>query len=163
MKKLIMLTSVIVIIISCSDDAAHKRNIESLSNVISYMQSDHQSYVLAHEQILDGYKELIQEDMIFENDSASWQLDPEHQDFRGLYLSMVENHKTFIDQHKKLVEQVMQSDYEPLETEVLEEKTDSIAALRSEYLNQQKDFMEQYNILLEKHQSFVYGQRLDDH
>lgn len=138
---------------------------EDISQAYENALNNHQSYVKAQDSLVATMAEWEKEHEIFTDDyQPSDTLEQEHLMLKEDYAQLVSNHEQFIKDHEEFVARIESMKAEVGEqAEKLKNEIKDVYASIEDYLTRHKEMMRQYEEIEQKHNDFLYGQRVDLH
>lgn len=154
----------ITLIWSC--DTTNKESLkEDISQAYENALNNHQSYVIAQDSLVATMAEWEKEHEIFTDDyQPSDTLEQEHQMLKKDYAQLVSSHEQFINDHEEFVARIESMKAEVGDqAEKLKNEIKEVYANIEDYLARHKEMMQRYKEIEEKHNDYLYGQRVDLH
>jgi len=157
-----LIMSFLILFTSCTVNNKDDK-LSRLAKLSDYLVQDHNSFVIAHEKLRREYREFLKNDLIFNQDSSSWEYRQEHKNLRNDYKKMLDEHQSMLSNHKQLVKSLNAMEFSELSEKRISQLSDSLYTERMQAVENHKDFMVKYNAFEEAHIELLYARRLDDH
>lgn len=161
----IILVLIFTFVQSCSENKNEEKLLNEVEEVYDQAYDNHQTFALAQDTLQASIDEWKEEHEVFTDDyQPSDELEKEHVNLYEDYIKLVKKHDSLLTQHNQFLNRIEQLK-EKIDDETAEASNElkKVYVQIDEYVNAHKDFMEQYQIMEEKHNDYLYGQRIDEH
>ena len=152
-------------VLSCSENNNEKKLSEEVKEVYDQVFNNHQAFSLANDSLQASVVHWKEEHDVFTDDyQPSDTLEYEHIKLYEEFKDLVQTHDSLLNQHSQFLQKIdnLQERIDN-ETEEVSNELEKVYVQIDEYVKRHTNLMERYKIIEEKHNDYLYGQRIDEH